>query len=254
MKVVILAGGFGTRLSEETGIKPKPMIEIGRKPILWHILKIYSFYGFNDFIICLGYNAHVIKEYFKNYFYNNSDFEVDLFDGSIKILHKCEENWKITLVDTGLHTMTGGRIKQIQKYIDSPFMITYGDGLADIAIDELVKHHDSQKKLVTMTSVLLEGRFGYLSFKDSEIINFNEKGKSKGNWINAGFFVCDPKVFGYIENNETVFEKFSLEKLVNDKQIAAYKHEGFWKCMDTLKDLYEFEELWKTNPVWKVWP
>lgn len=253
MKVVILAGGFGTRLSEETVIKPKPMVEVGGRPIIWHIMKYYASYGHNEFIICLGYKGHLIKEYFLHYHFINSDFRIDLDTNTCEVLRGAGENWKVTLVDTGHSTMTGGRIRRIEDYIDGTFMLTYGDGLSDIDINELVSFHTANDKKVTMTSVLLEGRYGYLTVKDNSVSEFVEKGKSHGNLINAGFFVCEPEVMNYIKNDQTVFEKDPLETLVEQNQLGAYQHPGHWKCMDTLKDLNEFEVLWETNPFWKRW-
>ncbi len=253
MKVVILAGGFGTRILEHTKSVPKPMVEIGEKPILWHIMKYYSSYGYNDFVICLGYKGYVIKDYFYNYLIHNSDICIDTENNSFQILNKCEESWKITLVETGLHTMTGGRIRRIMPYVDGPFLLTYGDGLSNVDIEKLVEFHRSEKKTLTMTSILLEGRFGYLKLDNSKVVSFNEKGKSHGNWINGGFFVCEPEIFSYIESDQTIFEKDPMEKLVSNGEVSAFKHEGFWKCMDTLKDHQEFQNMWKKNPEWKNW-
>lgn len=254
MKVVILAGGFGTRLSEETETKPKAMIEIGGKPILWHILKNYSHYGFNDFVICLGYRGTMIKQYFYNYFLNNSDFTINLENGSFEIYKNCKETWKITLIDTGQTTMTGGRIKKIREFVNSTFMLTYGDGLSDINLNDLLEFHRHNKKIVTMTTVFIEGRFGYVTLNEKDqVVTFREKSKSDGNWINAGFFVCEPEIFDLIEGDQTVFEKEPLEKLASMEELSAYRHKGFWKCMDSQKDWLEFQELWIQNPLWKIW-
>ncbi|MEM0142891.1 MAG: glucose-1-phosphate cytidylyltransferase [Candidatus Parvarchaeum sp.] len=255
MKVVILAGGFGTRLSEETDIKPKPMVEIGSKPILWHIIKIYSTYGFNDFIVCLGYKGYIIKEYFYNYFLHLSDITINLCNNEI-IYHKTKaENWKITLVDTGLESMTGERIRRIKPYLENQtFMLTYGDGVANINIKTLCDYHKSHGKYATMTAVQPEGRFGLINLDGKNIKSFIEKPKGDGGWINAGFFVLEPEIFNYIEEENSVWEKKPLEKLASENQLVAYLHEGFWKCMDTLRDKLELENLWKSGQCpWKVW-
>lgn len=253
MKVVILAGGMGTRLMENTERKPKPLMKIGGKPILWHIMKIYSHYGFNEFIICLGYKGNEIKKYFYEYFYQNSDFTINTGNNKIEIHNKPKENFKITLVDTGENTMTGGRILRIKDFIDDTFMLTYGDGLADIDINELLKYHRKHKKTATVTSILLEGQFGYLAEKDGIVTNFREKGKSNDNWINGGFFVCEHSIFNYLDDDATVFEKDPLEKLVEEKELVTYKHHGFWKCMDMLKDLQMLNKMWESKPLWKIW-
>ena len=257
MKVLILAGGFGTRLSEDTQIKPKPMIEIGGKPILWHIMKTYSQHGFNDFVILLGYKGHLIKEYFSNYFHHQSDMTVNLNDGSIEFLNKKSEPWKITLLDTGLDTMTGGRIKRSQDYIgDEPFMLTYGDGVGDININDLVKFHKAHGKAVTMTSSQPEGRFGAIDIDQNNKVNkFQEKIKGDGGWINAGFFVCEPKVFDYInDGDKTIFEQNPLTNLVKDNELGAYIHNDFFQPMDTLRDKNYLERLWNQSKApWKVW-
>ena len=257
MKVVLLAGGFGTRISEESHIIPKPMIQIGDKPILWHIMKIYSHYGFNDFIICCGYKQHVIKEWFANYYLQYSDISID-FSSSNKItVHRNEtEPWKVTVIDTGLSTMTGGRIKRIQKYIgDNTFMLTYGDGVADINITELLEFHNSNGKLATLTAVQPPGRFGMANInQENEIESFVEKPTGDGNWINGGYFVLDPKIFNYIDGDETIWEKEPLESLAAEKQLMAFKHYGFWRPMDTLRDKNNLEHLWNTNQApWKLW-
>ena len=257
MKTVILAGGLGTRLSEETDLRPKPMVEIGGKPILWHIMKIYSHYGYNDFIICCGYKSYFIKDYFYHYYMHSSDITVDLTSNKITYRNSTSEPWKITLVDTGLDTMTGGRIKRVQKYIgNEPFMLTYGDGVGNINIPELINFHKQNKKTVTLTAVLPDGKFGALQLNNSDdITEFREKPAGDGSWINGGFFVCEPKVFDYItKGDSTIFEREPLEKLAADKQLKAYKHTGFWKPMDTLKQKIELNSLWNSdNPPWKVW-
>lgn len=257
MKVLLLAGGFGTRLSEETDLKPKPMVEIGGKPILWHIMKTYSQYGFNDFVILLGYKGYYIKEYFANYFLHQSDVTIDLKNNNVEIHNNSSEPWKVTLLDTGLHSMTGGRIKQAKEYIgDESFMLTYGDGVADININELVKFHKAHGKAMTMTSSQPAGRFGALSIEeDNKVSKFMEKPKGDGAWINAGYFVCEPEVFDYItEGDGTVFEQDPLHNLAMDNKIFTYKHEGFWKPMDSLKDKNDLNELWDTKKApWKVW-
>ena len=257
MKVVLLAGGFGTRLSEETDIRPKPMVEIGGKPILWHIMKIYSYYGFNEFVILLGYKGYYIKEYFANYFRHMSDFTVDLKNNSIDFFNNKAEPWKITLLDTGVNSMTGGRVKRAQEFIrDEPFMLTYGDGVSDVNISELVAFHKSHGKAMTMTSAQPEGRFGALNInKENRVTSFSEKPKGDGGWINAGFFICEPKVFNYItEGDNTVFEQSPLENLAKDGEIFTYKHAGFWKPMDTLRDKMQLQKMWELNQApWKVW-
>ncbi|ACO04300.1 MAG TPA: glucose-1-phosphate cytidylyltransferase [Persephonella sp.] len=255
MKVVILAGGFGTRLSEETDIKPKPMVEIGGKPILWHIMKIYSSYGFNDFVVCLGYKGYVIKEYFANYFLHMSDVTIDLKNNQIEVHDVKAEPWKVTLVDTGLNTMTGGRIKRIKNYIgNETFMLTYGDGVGNINIKELLEFHKKHGRYATLTAVQPSGRFGALDLEDVQVKAFKEKPKGDGAWINGGFFVLEPQIFDYIEGDETIWERDPLENLAKDGQLMAYKHTGFWKPMDTLRDKRELESLWQSgNPPWKVW-
>ena len=249
MKVLILAGGFGTRLSEQTEIKPKPMVEIGGKPILWHILKIYSTYGYNDFVILLGYKGYVIKEFFANYFLHQSDLTIDIKNNKIEIHDNYSENWKITLVDTGAETLTGGRIKRAGKFVDNePFLLTYGDGVSDVDIQKLVEFHKSHGKLATMTAIQPEGRFGALDIsKNNEINSFIEKPKGDNAWINGGFFVCQPEVLNYINGDETIFEKEPLEKLAKEGQLQAFKHDGFWQCMDTLRDKNRLEDEWSTG-------
>lgn len=257
MKVVLLAGGLGTRLSEETDLKPKPMVEIGGKPILWHIMKIYSHYGFNDFVICLGYKGYLIKDYFSHYYLHQSDLTVDLSQNSIEYHGSQSEPWRITLIDTGLNTMTGGRIKRIEKYIgDEPFMLTYGDGVGDINIPELVKFHKKNKRYATLTAVQPHGRFGALEINsDERVSSFVEKPRGDGAWINAGFFVCEPEVFNYIqEGDQTIWERTPLATLATDNQLNAFKHDGFWRPMDTLRDKIELENLWSNERAdWKVW-
>ncbi len=258
MKVVILAGGMGTRISEETDLRPKPMIEIGGKPILWHIMKTYSHFGFNEFIICCGYKGYMIKEYFANYFLHQADITVDLAENKLDILQSNVEPWKISLIDTGLNTMTGGRIKRIQKYIgNETFMLTYGDGLGDVNIDELLRFHLEQKKLATVTVVQPSGRFGAIHFNNEnsvEIFAFQEKPRGDNTWINGGFFVCEPKVFEYIQDDSAIWEKKPLETLAKDRELVAFRHNGFWKPMDTLREKNELEELWITGEAkWKLW-
>ncbi|ADQ18133.1 glucose-1-phosphate cytidylyltransferase [Leadbetterella byssophila DSM 17132] len=258
MKAVILAGGFGTRFSEATGLIPKPMIEIGGKPILWHIMKIYSHYGITEFIICCGYKQYVIKEYFANYFHHNSDITVDLADNSIHVHDNHAEKWKVTMIDTGLNTMTGGRIKRVQKYVgNETFLLTYGDGVADIDISKSIESHQKSKAILTVTAYKPSGKFGALEIaEDNSVKAFLEKPDGDGNWINAGYFICEPEVFNYIRMNDdtVVFEKSPLESIAKDGKMNAYKHRGFWKPMDTLRDNVELNELWsKGNAPWKVW-
>ncbi|MEI9806540.1 MAG: glucose-1-phosphate cytidylyltransferase [Bacteroidota bacterium] len=256
MKVLILAGGFGTRLSEETDIKPKPMVNIGDKPILWHIMKIYSHFGFNEFVILAGYKSHVIKEYFANYYLINSDVTFDLGNNSVEIHRSMAESWKVTILDTGLDTMTGGRIKKAKDYINNEtFLLTYGDGVCDVDIRDVVTFHKNSGKKATMTAVQPEGRFGLLNIHDDNMISkFEEKPKGDGGWINGGFFVCEPSVLDYIENDATVFEQKPLMNLAADNQLMAYKHQGFWKCMDTMRDRQQLIDLWTSkNAKWKKW-
>ena len=257
MKVVILAGGLGTRISEESHLKPKPMIEVGDAPILWHIMKYYSSYGFNEFIICCGYKGYVIKEYFADYYLHRSDVTFDFANNNEMIIHNnVAEPWKETVVDTGLHTMTGGRLKRIQKYVgDQTFMMTYGDGVSDIDLDALLEFHRVHKKAATLTAIQPGGRFGVLDIDDNETVRqFSEKAKEDGGWINAGFMVLEPEVFDYIEGDDTFFEKEPLENLALDGKLAAYRHEGFWKCMDTMRDKGMLDELWNSGQApWKRW-
>ncbi|GHV93947.1 glucose-1-phosphate cytidylyltransferase [Spirochaetia bacterium] len=257
MKTVILAGGYGTRLSEETELRPKPMVEIGGRPILWHIMKIYSHYGFNDFIVCCGYRSYYIKDYFYHYYMHAADMTIDLAANRVEYHTASSEPWKITLVDTGLETMTGGRIKRIQKYIGKePFMLTYGDGVADINLAELLKYHREKEKLATVTAVLPSGKFGALEIaKDDHISSFFEKPHGDGSWVNGGFFVLQPEVFGYIaDGDSTIFERKPLENLARDGHLQAFRHTGFWKPMDTLREKLELQNLWDTGKApWKVW-
>lgn len=257
MKAVILAGGFGTRISEESHLKPKPMIEIGGKPILWHIMKIYSYYGINDFIICLGYKGYCIKEYFAHYFLHESDVTFDFRNNNQQIIHRQHaEPWRVTLVDTGIDTMTGGRVKRIRQYVNNDtFMLTYGDGVGNINIHKLMKFHKAHKKIATVTSVQPEGRFGSLNIDSgSKVIEFQEKLKGDMGWINAGFFVLEPEIFDYIKGDETFFEKDPLETLSKQQQLMAYRHTGFWQPMDTLRDQKRLEYLWSAERApWKTW-
>ncbi|MGL4670484.1 MAG: glucose-1-phosphate cytidylyltransferase [Methanobacteriaceae archaeon] len=255
MKVVILAGGFGTRISEESHLRPKPMIEIGERPILWHIMKIYSHFGFNEFIICLGYKAYAIKEFFADYYLHTSDVTFDLSKNEMTVHNSYSEPWKVTLVDTGLNTMTGGRIKRVSEYIgDEPFMLTYGDGVCDVNIKELVDFHKSHGKLATMTAIHLGGRFGVIDLEeDNSISGFAEKSKEAGGWINGGYMVLNPEIINYIDDDSTIFEKDPLENLAKDQELKAFKHEGFWQCMDTQRDKELLEELWNKKPPWKRW-
>lgn len=257
MKVVILAGGYGTRISEESYLKPKPMIEIGGKPILWHIMKEYSHYGFNEFVICCGYKQHVIKEWFADYYLHNSDVTFDFTENNRMIVHNnVTEPWKVTLVDTGLDTMTGGRVKRVQKYIgDETFMLTYGDGVADIDITKLYQYHKSHGKLATLTAVDIEQRFGTIDIdEENRVTSFQEKRSGNGNCINAGYMVLESKVFDLLHDDTTVFEKGPLEQLTNKGELVAYKHDGFWQCMDTKREMEKLEELWKSGRApWKVW-
>jgi len=256
MKVVLLAGGLGTRLSEETVLKPKPMVEIGGMPILWHIMKIYSAHGFNDFVICLGYKGYLIKEYFANYFLHKSDVTIDLTKNKLEIHDSQAEPWKITLVDTGNDSMTGGRIKRIQKHIgEETFMLTYGDGLADVNITELYQFHKKNNKYCTVTAVQPSGRFGALNILDNQSVHsFMEKPKGDGSWINGGYFICEPQIFDYIEGDQTLWEREPMEKIAEEGQMVAYEHKGFWKPMDTLREKHELEEDWVLNKAkWKVW-
>ena len=256
MKVVILAGGFGTRISEESQFKPKPMVEIGEMPILWHIMKLYSHYGYNEFVICLGYKAHVIKEFFADYFLHTSDITFNLAENKMIVHNNSAEPWIVTLIDTGLNTMTGGRIKRIKKYVgNQPFFLTYGDGVSDVNIDSLLEFHKKSGKIATMTAIKPEGRFGVLDIDDDYIHAFREKSKNDSGWINGGFMVLQPQIFDYIKGgDEVVFEKAPLETLAETNQLVAYKHDGFWQCMDTQRDKQYLESLWADGTApWKVW-
>ncbi len=255
MKVVILAGGLGTRLSEETVVRPKPMVEIGGKPILWHIMKIYSHYGYNDFIVCLGFKGYMIKEYFSNYFLHMSDVTFDMQSNTMVVHHQKAEPWRVTLVDTGQESMTGGRVKRVESYLDGTFMLTYGDGVANVDIREVVLFHQRHGKAATVTSTQPSGRFGALSLNENgEVLAFQEKPAGDGSWINGGFFVLERSVLDRISGVNTVFEKEPLEGLARDGQLMAYKHSGFWQPMDTLRDKQQLEELWTSGRApWKVW-
>jgi glucose-1-phosphate cytidylyltransferase len=256
MKVLILAGGLGSRLSEETTIKPKPMVEIGGKPILWHIMKSYSLHGYNDFIILCGYKGYMIKEYFANYFRHSSDMTVDLINNTIVHHKNNAEPWKVTLIDTGVETMTGGRINRVKEYIgNETFMLTYGDGVSDIDIQKLVQFHKNHGKAVTMTSVKPEGKYGMLDIASDNVVqNFKEKPRGDGSWINGGYFVCEPKVLNYLRDDSTIFEREPLENLTKDKELCAFKHHGFWKPMDTLRDKIQLQEMIENNKApWIKW-
>lgn len=255
MKVVILAGGFGTRLSEETAIKPKPMVEIGGKPILWHIMKIYSHYGFNDFIICLGYKGYLIKEYFANYFLHMSNVTFDMVNNKMEVHQHNAEPWRVTLVDTGEQTMTGGRLKRVHSYLDDEdFSFTYGDGVGDVDITQLIAFHKAQKTLATVAAVQPPGRFGALNTKGHKVISFKEKPGGDGGRINGGFFVLSPKVIDYIDGDDTLWEGEPLKRLANEGQLSAFMHKGFWHPMDTLRDKNYLEALWQSGKApWKIW-
>jgi len=257
VKAVILAGGYGTRLSEETGVRPKPMVEIGEKPILWHIMKIYSAYGINDFIICCGYKGHVIKQYFAQYYLHMSDVTFDMRNNQVEIHHNNVEPWRVTLVDTGEKTMTGGRLKRVREYIGSEtFCFTYGDGVSDVNITDLIAFHREQKVLATLTAVQPPGRFGTFKLAEGQtkISQFREKPQGDGAWINGGFFVLEPGAIDYIDGDSTVWEREPLQRLAKDGMLAAYRHDGFWHPMDTLRDKMVLEQIWASpNPPWKVW-
>lgn len=256
MKVVLLAGGFGTRISEESHLKPKPMIEIGEKPILWHIMKLYAHYGYNEFIICAGYKQHVIKEWFSNYFLHNSDITFDFTHSNEMIVHNnVAEPWKVTVVDTGLNTMTGGRIKRIKDFVgDDTFLLTYGDGVSNIDIEKLVRFHKEKGGLATLTAVQPDGRFGVIDIENDKVMSFREKSRDDMGWINGGFMILEPAVFNYIEDDTTVFEKYPLEQIASEGKLNCYKHYGFWQCMDTLRDKEKLEKMWSEgNAPWKVW-
>jgi glucose-1-phosphate cytidylyltransferase len=257
MKTVILAGGFGTRISEESYLKPKPLIEIGDLPILWHIMKYYSHFGFHEFVICCGYKAYAIKEFFADYYLHNSDITFDFSsDNKMTVHNNFAEPWKVTLIDTGLNTMTGGRIKRVKDYVgNEPFMLTYGDGVSDIDIPALLSFHRSHGKIATISAIQPGGRFGVLNIdKDQTITSFKEKAIEDGGWVNGGFMVLQPEVFDYIEGDDTIFERQPLEMIAESNNLAAYKHKGFWKCMDTLRDKNILDELWQEGKApWKVW-
>jgi len=254
MKAVILAGGLGTRLSEETALKPKPMVEIGGRPILWHILKIYSSHGINDFVICAGYKGYIIKEYFANYFLHMSDVTFDMKTNTMEVHHKKAEPWRVTVVDTGDETMTGGRIKRAAAYIDGTFCCTYGDGVGNIDISSLVDFHKVSGRHATLTGVQPPGRFGAIRLNGDRVDSFQEKPQGDGSWINGGFFVLEPEVFGYIKDDATIWEREPLEQLAADGQLGIFRHDGFWRPMDTLRDKSELENLWESRQApWKSW-
>jgi len=257
MKVVIFAGGLGTRISEETEIRPKPMVEIGGKPIIWHIMKMYGSFGFNDFIICLGYKGYVIKEYFMHYYMHNSDVTIELKNNKVDVHYSTAEAFRVTLVDTGLNTKTAGRLKRVQKYTgNEDFMLTYGDGVSDVDLNSLLQFHQSHGKIATVTAVQPEGRFGSMEINDDGIVDhFKEKPKGDDKWINGGFFVLKPEVFNYLEGDmdDTMWEEAPMQNLAGNHQLAAYQHKGFWKCMDAMRDKIELEALWQTDPKWKNW-
>lgn len=257
MKAIILAGGFGTRISEESGIRPKPMVEIGGKPILWHIMKIFSAHDVNDFIICCGYKGYVIKEYFVNYFLHQSDITIDVKNNKIEVLQNDVEPWKVSMIDTGENTMTGGRLKRVQEYIGhETFLMTYGDGVSDINIDSLLDFHVKQKTLATVTAVQPPGRFGTFTLSEgqSKVTNFREKPKGDGAWVNGGFFVLEPGVMEYINGDDTVWEREPLMRLAKDGQLSAYKHDGIWQPMDTIRDKNLLESMWNSGKApWKLW-
>lgn len=256
MKVVILAGGYGTRISEESDHKPKPMIEIGGKPILWHIMKSYSYYGFNEFIICCGYKSHVIKSYFYNYLHNTTDFTIDFTSNQLFYHNTTSENWKITLLDTGLNTMTASRLLRAKPHLqDKSFMLTYGDGLSDVNLPLLISSHTSHNSIMTLTAVRIPGRFGAIDIGPDRLVqSFKEKPRGDLGWINGGFFVCEPEIFKYIENeNDVILEQGPMAKLVKEGRLSAFKHDGFWMPMDTMKDKNELERLWSEGAPWKKW-
>lgn len=254
MKLVILAGGLGTRISEESHLKPKPMIEIGGRPILHHIMKIYATHGIKEFVVCCGYKGYVIKEYFANYFLHMSDVTFDLSNNNMVVHRKNSDDWKVTLVDTGSLTQTGGRIKRIQDYISDTFCLTYGDGVSDIDITSLIEFHQKQKTIATVSAIQPSGRFGALGIDKDKVISFVEKPEGDGRWVNGGFFVCEPNIFDRIEGDETIFEQDSLINLSKDGELSVWKHKGFWSAMDTLRDKEHLEKLWKSGDApWKIW-
>ena len=254
VQAVILAGGLGTRISEESHLKPKPMIEIGGKPILWHIMKIYAYHGITDFIICCGYKGYVIKEFFANYFLHTSDITFDLSENQMEIHKRNSDNWKVTLVDTGENTMTGGRVKRIASYINGTFCLTYGDGVSNIDISALLKFHESRNAEVTITAVQPTGRFGIMKLKGDLVSSFQKKPKGDDHWVNGGFMVCQPSIFNRLQNDETILEHDPLSGLANDGQLSVYKHKGFWYAMDTLRDRNYLEQLWSKNEApWRIW-
>ncbi|MEZ5047770.1 MAG: glucose-1-phosphate cytidylyltransferase [Chitinophagaceae bacterium] len=258
MKVVLFAGGLGTRISEESHLKPKPMIEIGGKPMLWHIMNFYASFGHNEFIVCCGYKAHIIKEYFTNYFLHNADISIELKTNKIEVHQPNVEDFKITLIDTGLHTMTAGRLKQVLPYTNNePFMLTYGDGVADIDLHQLLSFHQQHGKICTMSTIQPQSRFGIVKMDESGLVTqFEEKPDDSGTWINGGFFIVQPEIKNYLQDehiNDIMWERKPMYDLAKDQQIVGYKHKGFWKCMDTMRDKEELEHLWKNNPLWKIW-
>ncbi|MEM1176848.1 MAG: glucose-1-phosphate cytidylyltransferase [Acidobacteriota bacterium] len=256
MKAVILAGGLGTRLAEETVLRPKPMVRIGPQPILWHIMKIYAAHGIDEFIICVGYKGHMIKEYFANYSLHSADVTFDLRSGSMEVHQSSSEPWKVTVVETGQDTMTGGRLRRIRDYLnpDEPFCFTYGDGVANVPVDELVKFHKARNRMVTMTAIQPPSRFGVLAFDEERIMDFEEKPHGEGGWINGGFFVVDPKAIDYIDGDSTPWEHAPLRKLVDEGEVSAFFHRGFWQCMDTLRDKNTLQAMWDSgDPPWRVW-
>lgn len=256
MKAVILAGGFGSRLAEETVLRPKPMVEVGGKPILWHIMNIYAAHGVNEFIIALGYKAEVIKAYFLNFYALNNDISIDLASGETTIHDGNQPHWKIHLVDTGLYTQTGGRLKRLQKWLDKdePFMFTYGDGVADLDVTALLEFHHTHGKLATVTTVHAPARFGRIAFKGDQVVEFYEKPQTSEGWINGGFFVLNPQAIDYVQGDEAIWEREPVERLAHDDQLMGYRHYGFWSCMDTLKEKNFLEELWASGKApWKIW-
>lgn len=254
MKVVVLAGGLGTRLSEETVVKPKPMVEIGGKPIIWHIMNVYGHYGYKEFIIALGYKGELIKEYFLNYYNLQSDLTVSLKTGEIKASKTCYRDWLVHLIDTGANSMTGGRLYRLKDHLkDETFMLTYGDGVSNVDISKLLEFHRSHGKIATVTAVRPTARFGGMQFDGNKVVEFKEKPQTGEGWINGGFFVFEPGIFNYLKSEGDVLEGFPMENLASDGQLMSYKHEGFWQCMDTMRDKAHMEEMWTINPIWKVW-